>query len=116
MDILISDGDVRLSDCGEVTNITSIDEACQRARLIFSTKKGSFAYNRSLGADFSSVDSSDVPSKTAKLICEEALASQKEISVGDVRLSQSSNGALLNVEIIYNGENKTVEVDISENI
>lgn len=112
MDTLVMDGDYLLDECGEVQNIYSIDEACQRVRLILSVKKGSYVYDRELGVDFSSLDSSQNRDKEAELLCREALVNQTEIEIGSVKITDADKGKNLSLTVIYKGISKAVEVKI----
>lgn len=113
MDTLVTDGDFPLDVCAFPYRIISLEEACQRVRFILTVKKGSFAYDRDLGVDFSSLENCGDNNKTAKLLCEEALAKQSEIQIGDVSVVAESSGIrTLSIEVIYKNKSKTVEVKI----
>lgn len=112
MDTLVTDGDFSLNVCGVSCKITSIEEACQRVRVILSVEKGSFVYDRSLGVDFSSLENCSDIDKTAKLLCDEALVSQTEIRTGAVSVNSSDGKRTISVEVLFGNESKTVEVEI----
>lgn len=111
MDTLIINGDHCEGENHLPVTIFSIDEACQRVRLTLSAVKGSFWYDRDFGADFSSLALAEERNKTARLLCQEALVNQKEISLGNVYVQPMSGGrARLNVEVKFNGQTKIIEV------
>lgn len=110
MDTLIENGDFKTDVCGYPKKIYSIDEACQRVNMILSTKKGEFIYDREFGADFSGLLKSSNRSMEAELRCREAVADQKEISIGGVTVDLDGIYIVLNVEVIYGGKVKNLEV------
>lgn len=112
------DGDFSLNKSGRPIEVYSLDEACQRVRFILTTKKGSFIYNREFGADFSPIIgtnySSETAGKFAELLCREALAEQKEISVSDVTVTSTSSEKIhLKLNVMFGGRSKTMEVDVN---
>lgn len=116
MDVYVN-GDFVLDNCGYPEEVCSIDEACQRVRFILLTKKGGFIYNRELGADFSSILSGGYSegdgNKLAELLCREALAEQEEISVENVTLQHSGGKYHLKFKVLFDGREKSVEVDLN---
>lgn len=113
MDTLIENGDHETDSRGYPYDICSADEACQRARFILSTKKGSFIYDRELGSDHDYLLANADKEGCARLFCEEALSCQKELSLGRVIAEENERGVSLSAEIIYNGESRFTEVFIS---
>lgn len=112
------DGDVGVNNCGYPVEVYSVDEACQRVRFILTTKKGSFIYNRDFGADFSPIFNNEYDSanagKLAELLCREALAEQKEISVENVELTNPTEGKYhLKMNVLFGGQSKVLEVDLN---
>lgn len=110
--------DVGIDNCGNRTEIYSIDEACQRVRFILMTEKGSFIYNRNFGADFSPLLNSEFDEensgKLAALLCREALAEQKEISIENVSCEITDGGKYnLKMDVLFGGESKVLEVLIN---
>lgn len=113
MDTLIKDGDFLLDACGLPKLIYGGEEACQRVRLILSVQKGTFIYDRNFGADWSALAGCENPEKTAGLIVREALADEKEIAVGEIKVQKNKDNLLLNIEVIYNGKSYFTEVSRS---
>ena len=116
MDIY-ADGDFIVNDSGGMKKIYGVEEACQRVRFILSTKKGSFVYNRELGADFSPVldgfFEEEYRSKLAEQLCREALVDQKDISVERVSLTDNNGEYILSLRVVFGEEKKNVEVLLS---
>lgn len=117
MDTLVKDGDFAVDVCGLPHEIRSIDEACQRVVFSLSAVKGTYIYDRSLGADFSPLKDCEDMNKTARLLCLEALVGQKEISLGDVTAKTDENGnIILSVEVIFENKSKTTEVTVNADV
>ncbi|MBQ3970359.1 MAG: hypothetical protein II685_07765 [Clostridia bacterium] len=112
MDILIYEGDLAFDRKGNAVAIYSEEEACQRVKLVLSTKKGSFWFNRQFGFDYDSLLSAKSSQRTmlAQILCREALADQKEIEVVNADVTVSIGYVRLGVEIKYKNVNKYVEV------
>lgn len=117
MDTLVLNGDFDVDVCGVPREIRSIDEACQRVRFSLAIKKGSYIYNRNLGADFSSLNNYEDINKTARLLCMEALVGQDEISLGKVLAEKNEDGDYkLTVEVIFNNESRMTEVTVNADV
>ena len=113
MDTLIENGDFAADSRGYPFVIRSADEACQRAKFILMTKKGSFIYDRALGSDHDYLLANVNTQGCARLFCQEALAWQGELSLGDVTAEEDNGSVRLSAEIIYNGESRFAEVIIN---
>ena len=114
MDTYVINGDFDLNVTGHPIAVHSIEEACQRVRFCLLTKKGSFAYDRQLGADHDYLFGEETPD--IKLFVTDALSDQKEISIGDVS-SEIENGYIrLNIEVFYEDLSMETEVVINGNI
>lgn len=116
MDTLVENGSFAANVCGLPVSINSVDEACQRVRFSLLTRKGSFAYDRELGADYDYLFSKSKDDIDVRMFACEAIASQKEISVGTVSAQWEDNSVTLSVEVIFAGESKITEVTINGNI
>ncbi len=111
-------GDFDVNTSGYIEEVYSVDEACQRVRFILTTKRRSFIYNRDFGADFSllfeSNGSEEEKNKLAELLCREALAEQKEISVENVTAENIGGGKYrLKMNVVFGELSKVMEVDVS---
>ena len=116
MDTLVQDGDFKTDVSGYTEEIYSIDEACQRVKFILLTQKGDFIFDRELGSDFSGLIRSSDISREAELRCREALADQKEISVGTVTAESNSVFIKLFVEVFYGEESRILEVILNGDV
>ena len=86
MDIRIENGDICLNDAGQSELIGGLEETAQRVRIAASALRGSFRYNRQLGADYSSVTADD-PLAKEKL---ELLIGEAAEGAADTRITLDS--------------------------
>lgn len=110
MDIRLYDGDLFLSE-GECEYISGIDEAAQRAMIACTVKKGSFLYDRSLGADTASCDRTrDDYERALQMAFREAIfkVPQTELFVKSVR--KFNRATIACIEIKRREEKREIEV------
>ncbi len=113
MDTLLENGDFALNMWNLPSEITSLEEACQRVRILLTVPKGSFIYDRTLGCDFSELFTAEDKSAQAKLLCQELLVNQNEITLGTVEAVSEEDTITLTVQVIYDGNSDTVEMTYS---
>lgn len=79
-DIKLMNGDVLMDSCGRPVVLEGSKARLQSAEIISTVEKGSFIYNRELGADIASVDSdSEDADGRMELVINEALARYGDI-------------------------------------
>lgn len=112
MDIRLKDGDLYL-DGGAFSYVKGIDEAAQRVMIASTVKKNSFLYDRSLGADTSSLDRTSPDFERAlQMVLREAAAAVPDIrlTVKNVRKTIGGTAAVLMIE--RRGEAGEIEVNL----
>lgn len=114
MDTLVMDGDFYQNTVGSPISIHSLKEACQRVRFCLLTKRGTFAYDRQLGADYEYLFSQETADP--RLFVTDAVSDQKSISVGKVTAERNENNITITVEVYYGGESRNTEVTINGNL
>ncbi|MBQ8571863.1 MAG: hypothetical protein IJ451_00175 [Ruminococcus sp.] len=74
MDILLINGDIGVTNCGDYLFAKGIEEALEKALMCAKIKKGSFIYNKALGTTLGSIDCDSVSArKTATTLINEVL-------------------------------------------
>ena len=112
MDVRLSGGDISLTDSGAQELVGAADEDAQRVMIAASVRKGSFRYDRSLGTDYASLDSSDpLLREKLELLIREAAAGVDGAQVTLADLDEVSRTAVL--DIYSRGEKITTEVDLN---
>ena len=108
IDAKLKNGDLATDTGGNVEMLSGADAAFQRAVICMTAQKGSFVYNRELGAP------SCVPGDSARLALSysEALAALEDSEINSVRLE--NNAAI--VSLTVNGETREAEVRTYRNI
>lgn len=108
IDAKLKNGDLATDTGGCVEIISGADAAFQRAVICMTAKKGSFVYDRGLGAPQRD------PGDTERLALSfsEALAALEDSEINSVRLE---NGAAV-VSLTVNGETREAEVRTYRNI
>lgn len=112
MDVRISDGDVLLSAAGMTEYLCGVHEAAQRVRIAASVDKGSFIYNRALGADYAALDERQPLTESLDMLIREAAAGAADTEVSVT--SADEHSAVL--RITHGGETVTTEVDLYGNV
>lgn len=110
MDVRIKDGDVFLTAAGGTEYLSAAREAAQRALIAASTVKGTFIYDRSLGADYASLDGADLLKKRLDMLIREATA-----GIADAEVSVTSADAVhktATMTVSCRGTTITTEVDL----
>ncbi len=114
MDTYVTDGDFYLNTTGHPIGIHSIEEACQRVRFSLLTEKGSFAFDRQLGADYDYIFFESDPD--FRLFVMDAVSDQKDISIGEVTAERDGNYIVITAQVFYGDESMNTEVRINGNI
>ena len=114
MDTLVTDGDFYQNETGCPISIHSIEEACQRVRFCLLTRRGSFAYDRHLGADYDYIFEQE--NADPRLFVADAIADEENISVGEVTAVRNNNKITLTVEVYFGDECMNTEVTINGNV
>lgn len=111
MDVRLENGDIRVSDSGSREMIFGLEEAAQRVMLAASVMKGSFIYDRGLGADYSGL-SLDDPLLEEKL---EMLIREAAAGIADAQVeleSFSPAGRIAALRVSRGSESMMIEVDL----
>ena len=111
MDLKVENGDIAVNEQGYPLRVYGTDEAWQRAALVLSINKGTYMYDRELGADWSCL-SPEPTDEEVLLLCREALADHEEIYIESASARRTGRHILLTFTV-RDGENfKTGEVNI----
>ena len=111
MDIRLVDGDISLSDSGSPEMIRGLDEAVQRVRMAASVSRGSFRYDRELGADYGSLSADDpLFEKKLEMLIREACAGIADTEVTLESVDTAARAAELRVS--RGGASTITEVDL----
>lgn len=114
MDTYVTDGDFFQSKTGYPISICSLEEACQRVRFSLLTKKGSFAYDRQLGADYDYIFSEESPD--VRMFVAEAVSDQRDISIGSVAAERNGSSISITAEVYFGDMSMETEVTIYGNV
>lgn len=102
IDAKIKNGDVAVDAAGRIARIGDIDARFQRAMICMTVPKGSFVYDRELGA----LNSVSLPDAKTELLLNEALAKYEDAAVSLIERDDSG----IRVCITIGGESRTEEV------
>ena len=95
-------------------NIESIEDLERRIYIALKVKKGTFLYNRDLGSNLHTLDtSSDEFYEQCKNMTEEALAEFKQIDITDITPVKDEIGFTIVINYKYLNQKLTTEVKIS---
>ena len=114
MDVRLGNGDVYLNAEGKTEYLCAADEAAQRALIAASVTKGSFRYDRSLGADYAAVGDTAMLTEKLDMLIREAAA-----GVGGAEVTVTGFDAergIASLRVTHAGETITTEVDIHGNL
>lgn len=109
-DAKLRDGDVVLEPSARIAAVRGADARLQRAYILIKTKKGSFKYNRELGADYDALASAKNEAELEQIL-NEALAPLDDAYVRVVSAGQS-----VTAEIVCGDKTRTTEVTPNGNI
>ncbi len=101
MDLMIQNGDHVTDENNQPIEIFSIEEAVQRAAIIFSTAKGFFRYDREFGIDIAAI-TPDSSREKVTLICAEALQGREDFILTDASIDKRGNDYYLCFEVEWN--------------
>ncbi len=110
-DVKLQNGDLALDSAGRPEMLGDRGARFQRAEIAMTVGRGSFIYNRSLGADYGSLTGAADPEKRAGQIFNEALADYSGTSAVILAVTDRAEA-----EITVNGETESREVRRYENI
>ncbi len=117
MDIKIENSDLSLNSQGKYEFVSGIDEVAQRLLICAQIPKGSFVYNKELGTNLRDIDlTSDRRILTATAILNEAVFDIKGARAEVESFEKKEDKIHLKVKISYKGEERKVEVMLSENL
>jgi hypothetical protein len=112
MDVRLTDGDLALNANGSIDYIYGIDEAVQRVQIAASTRRGAFAYQRSMGTDYGALSANDpMIREKLDLLIREATAGITGADVTVVGFSRAAMTASVKVKTA-DGE-RTTEVKLN---
>lgn len=117
MDIKINNSDISLDLQGEYEFISGIDEVVQKLLICSKIHKGSFIYNKELGTRLRDIDpNSKIRVLTATAILNEALIDVKGARAEVVSFDKTNSGIAMMFKVRFRGEERNVEVILSENL
>lgn len=114
MDITIANGDISLTAAGGTLYLSAINEIVQRVRIAASIRKGSFIYNRKLGADYAAAAGGEMLKEQLDMLIREAAAGIADTEVKVTQAYEATRRATL--RITHAGQTVTTEVDVHGNI
>ncbi len=97
MELKLIDGDYRISAFGGVETVSGVDELCQRIVMKLSAKRGGFFPFPDFGSRLHTLGATVKGSEresAARLFVAEALASEAEISVEDITITDAEQGGV----------------------
>lgn len=111
IDAKLKKGDLLRSAAGQVETVSERDALFQRAMIRMGARRGSFVYDRSLGARHE-FDAADAYAKEkAELVLNEALA-----GLGNTYVQVRNLGDSIGVTITIDGESREEEVRLYGNV
>ncbi len=115
MDILLINGDIGITNCGDYLFTKGIEEVLSKALLCAKIKKGSFIYNKELGTTLGSIDcESSIALKTAGVLINEALIGTKDY-VAEVENIEKTDDGKIRLLIAVKGNEETRRAQVTVN-
>lgn len=112
MDAKISGGDIALKLNGDFDTVSGLDEAVQRVRMVASTGRGSFPYNRLLGVDYDAfLPAEQNPAAKLDMLIKEGIADVGGVDAEVISYDAENNS--VSIKVTYRGRSAVTEVDIS---
>lgn len=100
-DILITDGDIAVTENGNYVFLKGIDALLYRTVLCAKIKKGSFIYNKDLGTELYLADNE----KTATMLIRETLTDTEDFDAEVEKIEKADGGKLI-VWLLLRGVNE----------
>ena len=114
MDVRIENGDIYLTPAGKTEYLSCVREAAQRVLIAAAVTKGSFRYDRSLGADYASLGTNDISRERLEMLIREAAAGIADTDIAVTGWDAEHRVASLSVT--HGGKTITTEVDLYANL
>lgn len=110
MDARIENGDIYLTSSGDTEYLSGVREAVQRALIAATAVKGTFIYDRSLGADYAAIGEEGISLGRLDMLIREAAADIADTQVRVTGWDADHHTAALSVT--YGGKTAATEVDL----
>ena len=112
MDVRLQNGDLAMTEAGELDYVHGVEEAVQRVRIAASLRKGAFPYRRGMGTDYGDLSADDpMIREKLDLLIREATAG---IVGADVRVGSFSRERMTaSVTVITADGQRTTEVNLN---
>ena len=115
MDIKFENSDIKLTESGEYSYVTGVDEAVQTVKNAVAMPKGRFIYEKDLGFDMSKLDyKSVVFIREMMMLLNEVLARMTDIDVEIIGYNEEKR--ILEMDVYRNGEKRETEVSLDADV